>query len=196
MTAAQKEVAEAWGDLGPAMRNLPSDRWRRFVRALVSDERSFGVQSRAYRAAGFAGGQKTQAVNASRMVRDDRVIAAIAEEAKKVVRGVGYGDAVRALMHLVRNPDHREHGRALALLLERADPTVTRQETFITHRVEDADAEALEELRALRALDVTRQKLTEVFGGNYLPRLERLEAAAAGKAKVIDAVAVEVETDE
>ena len=185
---------KTWGELGPAMRALPNDRWRLFVMNLVTGKQGQGAQVNAYRAAGYGGTQKTQIVQAHRLSRDERVIAAIAEECRKLIR-VGHPEAVNALFAMIRDASHRDHARAVGMLLDRVDPVTVQQNIAVTHRHESPDQEALEELRALRALNVTREKLIEVFGGNYLPRLERLEAAASDKAKVIDAVAVEVEVE-
>jgi len=56
----------------------------------------------------------------------------------------------------------------------------------VTHRVTlSADEEMLEELKALRNLGTSREKMLEIFGGNMLPRLEQLEARKALSAKVI-----------
>jgi hypothetical protein len=81
-------------------------------------------------------------------------------------------------------------------LLDRVDPIIGRQQIEVAHRIIDPDQEGLEELRAMRALGVSREKLIETFGGNYLPRLERLEAAEMAKrsneAKVIDGEVIEV----
>jgi len=82
-------------------------------------------------------------------------------------------------------------------LLDRTDPIVTRHDMQVVHRIVDPDQEALEELKALRKLGTPREKLLEIYGPNGLDRIEALEAAElaqrAAKAKVIDAVAVEVE---
>jgi hypothetical protein len=133
---------------------------------------------------------------ASRLMRDDRMIAAIAEEARKLLRG-GAPDAVKALLNLVRDPEAKDHARGIAMVLARTDPEVQQHDLQVTHRVLDPDAEALEELRAARALGATREKLLELFGGNYLPRLERLEAAElelnSNRAKIIDGEVVEIE---
>ncbi len=112
---------------------------------------------------------------ALRLMRDDRILAAINEESKKIVRG-GAPEAAKALLNLVRDPEHKDHARAIAMMLSRTDPEITRQEMQITHRVLDPDQEALEELHALRSLGTSHEKLLELFGGNGLARLERLEA--------------------
>ena len=85
---------------------------------------------------------------------------------------VGAPEAVKALQNVVRNPEHPGHIRAISMLLDRADPVESRQLVEVTHRTIDPDQEAIEELRAMRALGVSREKLAEVFGGNFLPKLE------------------------
>ena len=187
---------ETWGELGPAMRALPNERWRNFVRHLVADPKH-GAITRAARAAGW-GKSNTKAQTLSKqawaMSRDERVIAAIAEESRKVIR-VGHPEAVAALFSVIRDPQHRDRMRAVAAVLDRCDPVVTRHSVDVTHRHEDPDRAALEELKALRQLGATRDKLLELFGPNGLDRLEALEAVEnaqrATAAKVIEHDATE-----
>jgi hypothetical protein len=193
MTASRRAVTrrkEDWGQLGPAMRALPNDRWRDFVRALVT-QAGHGALTNAARAAGFGKNSKgaTLAKFAHNLSRDDRTIAAIAEESRKIVR-VGHPEAANALLDLIRNPAHKDHGRAVTALLDRVDPIVSRHDIEVTHKIVDPDHEALEELRALRQLGTPREKLIELFGHNGLGRIETLDAAdtarRAAEAKVID----------
>jgi hypothetical protein len=125
-----------------------------------------------------------------KLMRDDRIIAAIAEEARKLLRS-GAPEAVRAVLNGVRNPEHKDHGRFVMAVLDRSDPVETRQQIAVTHTIIDPDTEALEELRACLALKTPHEKLLEMFGGNRLPLLlEQLEAAdterRASKAKVVE----------
>ena len=69
------------------------------------------------------------------------------------------------------------------MMLDRSDPIETRQRIDLIHKTVDPDEEAIEELRALRALGTSRDKLLELFGGNGLARLEDLESS---RAKVIE----------
>ena len=198
-SAAIKRRDEIWGELGPAMRALPNNRWRAFIEFYLLEPPGHGAQTSAARRAGF-GHSRTTPLNmariASRLMRDDRMVAAIAEEARKIVRG-GAPEAAKALLNLVRNSEHKDHARGIAMVLARTDPEVQQHDLQVSHRIIDADQEALEELRAARALGATREKLIELFGGNYLPRLERLEAAETERnstsAKIIDGDAVEIE---
>jgi hypothetical protein len=183
---------QEWGQLGPAMKALPNDRWREFVYQLVVDS-GYGSLTRAAVAAGF--GKTSTKENLHRhawiLSRDERMIAAIAEESAKIVRVAGPA-AANALLNLVNDPTHREHGRAIALVLERTDPatSVSRSHVEVVHKIVDPDTEALEELRALRHLNTPREKLIELFGENGLHRLERLERAddlkRADTAKLIE----------
>ena len=194
MTAT--EQPENWGELGPAMRVL-NERQRLFVRALLLEKPGYGSATRAYRKAGYGKTSKaaTQSKEAHKMLRDDRIIAALAEEAKKVIRGIGHAEAVSALLNMVRSPDHRDHARAVDMIMRRVDPEVNKYTVDVTHRVDDPDREALEEIRALRKLGTARDKLLELYGPNGLDRLEALEAAdtarRAAQAKIVEGRVIE-----
>jgi len=135
---------------------------------------------------------------ASRLMRDERIVAAVQKESQKILRG-GAAEASKALLNLVRDPEHKDHARGIAMVLARTDPEITRHDLNVVHRVVDADQESLEELAALRQLGTPRPKLLELFGGNGLARLEKLEAAQAEQrataANVIEGEAIEEMTD-
>ena len=181
---------ETWGELGPAMKVL-NERQREFVRHLVTGKPGYGALTRAYKRAGYGKNSKaaTLSKEAHHMSRDERVIAAIAEESKKVIR-VAHPEAVAALLNMIRDPAHRDHARAVMGLLDRVDPVQTKHSIDVTHRTIDPDQEALEEMRAARKLGATRDKLLELYGANGLDRLEALEAVdnarRADAAKIIE----------
>jgi len=181
---------ETYGELGPAMKSL-NERQRAFVRFLVTEKPGYAALTRAYRKAGYGKNSKaaTLSKDAHHMSRDERVIAAIAEESRKVIR-VGHPEAVAALFAMIRDPSHRDHGRAVAAVIDRCDPAVTKHSVDVTHRTIDPDQEALEEMRAARKLGATREKLLELYGANGLDRLEALEAVdnarRADAAKIIE----------
>jgi hypothetical protein len=187
-----KAVApDTWGELGPAMRALPNERWREFVRHYVVGKPKRGAAA-AYRAAGL-GAESTplnQAREAHKLLRDDRIIQAVAEESKKHYR-VQIPAAVQAVHEIIADPGHRDRARVAMALIDRVDPLVTRHELGVTHRIIDPDQEALEELKAARQLGATRETLLQLFGPNGLDRLEALEAVELVKrsatAKVIKA---------
>jgi hypothetical protein len=185
-------VADEWGSLFEEMRALPNAKWRGFVEHYLLQEPGYGAATAAARAAGFGKANSsalTMAQIASRLLREPRVVAALAAECKKLLRA-GAPEATRALMALIRNPEHRDHGRAIGLVLARVDPEVAKHDINVVHRIADPDEEALEELSALWSLGTSRKKLIELFGGNGLARLEKLEAAdivrRSDAAKVIE----------
>jgi hypothetical protein len=200
---AKRRTRKDWGQLGPAMQALPNDQWRAYVYHLVTQRPGHGALTRAARAAGF--GKNSTPTNlaklAWRMSRDERLIAAVAEESKKVLR-LGHPEAVAAVLALVRNPKHRDHMRAVDAVLSRSDPieSHSRHNIEVLHRTIDPDREALEELRALRHLGTPREKLLTLFGHNGLDCIEALEAAdtsrRADSAKVIEGNVVEMEAAE
>jgi hypothetical protein len=184
-----------WGSYGPAMRNLPNSRWRSFVEFLLVEPGGPGAQTNAAIKAGFGGKKRTSMTKiASRMVRDIRVIAALEEEGRKIVRAGGAA-ASKALMGLVDNPEHKDHARAISMVLARTDPEILRHDMRIEHRVVDPDTEALEELRALRKLGTPRERLLELYGPNGLARIEQL-AKQAEATKVIEGEFTEVKDGE
>jgi hypothetical protein len=199
MTAALRKRQD-WGQLGPAMQALPNEKWRAFCYHMTTLKPGHGLLTRACRAAGF--GKNSTPTNlaklAWRLSHDERVIAAVAEESKKVIR-LGHPEAAAAVLNLIRNPRHRDHMRAVDAVLSRADPieSHSRHNIEVLHRTIDPDREALEELRALRHLGTPRETLLRLFGHNGLDRIEALEAAdtsrRADSAKVVEGKVVEME---
>lgn len=181
---------EVWGELGPAMKAL-NERQRDFVRHLVTGKPGYGSLTRAYKLAGYGKNSKgaTLSKEAHHLSRDERIIAAISEESKKVFR-VGHPEAVAAIFEIIRDKGHRDRVRAAMAVVERCDPAVSRHLVDVTHRTIDPDQEALEEMRAARKLGATRAKLLELYGANGLDRLEALEAVdnarRADAAKIIE----------
>jgi hypothetical protein len=180
-----------WGEYGPCMRALGA-RQRAFVEFLILEPPTVGAQTRAARRAGYGTGRTTPTIMAkisSRLVRNEKILAAINEEARKLLRAGGL-EATKALLALVHNPEHKDHARGIAMTLARTDPEIERHDFNVVHKMLDPDAEALEELRALRQLGTAHEKLLELFGGNGLARLEQLEAAdterRAATAKVVE----------
>ena len=195
---------EDLGQPGPAMRALPNDRWRLFVDTYIwetftnGNKDNYGAQAAAARKAGF-GSPRSKPITLAhigwRLLKDDRIVAAVAEESRKLLRA-GAPQAVKAVHDGILNPNHPSHAKFVSMLLDRTDPMESKQLVEVTHRTLDPEQEALEELRALRILETPRPKLIELFGSNGLDRLERLEAAdkvrRANEAKMIDAEVIEV----
>jgi hypothetical protein len=190
MTAIRSR--ETYGELGEAMRALPNEKWRDFVRYFLTGKPLRGAAD-AYRKAGFqACDTLNDARNAYQLLHDDRMQRALAEESRKHYRAAIPG-AVEAVKEILADPDHKDRARIAQGLLDRVDPLITRHEMGVTHRVLSADDEALEELRAARHLGASREKLLELFGGNYLPKLEQMEAQKAAAAKIVKGETIDAE---
>jgi hypothetical protein len=197
-TPLKQHAQEDWGQLGPAMKALPNDQWRTMALALVAGRSGHGRLAAAARKAGFAKGSTNSnlAKVAWKIAHDDRMIAAVAEESRKYLRG-SHPEAVAALLSMVRDKKHRDHARAAMAIVDRTDPVIGRQQIEVTHKIVDPDQEALEELRALRELGTPREKLLALFGHNGLDRIEALEAADTSRraetARVIEGKVVAME---
>ena len=112
---------------GPAMKALPTDRHRAFVRALYTVRPGFGARVKAAKLAGFGcqhSTPQTMATIASRLSHDERVLAAIAEEDQKFIRSSA-SRAIGALSRLIENPNAKDHVRGIAMILDRTMPVET-----------------------------------------------------------------------
>jgi hypothetical protein len=112
---------------GPAMLALPTDRHRDFVRALYQVKSGHGSGSKAARLAGWgtpSSSAQTLATIASRLMHDERVLAAISEMDRQRIRGIA-PRAISALERLVENPRHKDHARGIAMVLDREHPAET-----------------------------------------------------------------------
>jgi hypothetical protein len=134
MTEPRSDLAqiEPEGGWGEKMKLLPNDRWRLFVSALFDAPRKGGLLW-AIKTAGFVSNDASLQVVASRMVRDERVAEAIEEEARRRFRLLPVF-AIPALERLIKDPEHKDHGRAVSMLLERFLPV----QTGVTVTVQDS----------------------------------------------------------
>jgi hypothetical protein len=155
---------------GPAMKALPNDRWRAFVRALYQVRPGHGAQVRACKLAGFGtetSTPETMAVLASRLAHDERVQAALYEEDQKHIRASA-PRAIRALSTLIENPSSRDHARGIAMVLDRVHPAETTHTVKVEHEASSSmklTAQVFERIMELAAranvapmIDVTPQK--------------------------------------
>jgi hypothetical protein len=149
---------------GPAMKALPSDRHRAFVRALYTVRPGHGAQVKAATLAGFGTAESkpaSMATIASRLAHDERVLEAIAEEDKKYIRSRA-PRALSALGRLIEDPRHKDHARGIAMVLDRTAPVETQHTVKVQHDASErlvATASVLKRIADLAAragLDVDR----------------------------------------
>lgn len=116
-------VASDMHELGPAMRPLTLKQ-RRYVLALFEAPKKYGRGVFAAERAGYAASSRGNlSVIASQLSADPRVQAAIAEVSQQRLTILG-PLAVHALEKLLENPKHRDHGRALGMVMDRVAPAL------------------------------------------------------------------------
>lgn len=120
---------------GPAMAVL-NDKQRLFVRGLFElPGGKHGAATRSARAAGY--GSPTSSAGsfasiASRLCSDPKIQEAIQEETRKYVTTFG-PHAVRALKNLLGTPAHKDHGRAVGILMDRIAPIESTHTVKVQH---------------------------------------------------------------
>jgi hypothetical protein len=128
---------------GPKMSALPEKR-RALVCALFDDDapaKGDGLLVYAARKAGYGtptSSTKSLGVIAGRIIHDDDVQEAIKEHSQRVMRAIP-PEAIRALKNLIADPKHRDHARAIAMVLDRTDPL----QTIATVKIQDERPEAI-----------------------------------------------------
>jgi hypothetical protein len=124
------------------------------------------------------------------LIHDEKIQAAIYEQDQVHIRASA-PRAVRALSNLIEDPTAKDHARGIGMVLDRVHPMETRHVVDVVHHV-DHDAEAIAQLRMLKSLEVSREKLIEVFGFTGLPRYERMLALEDGRKQIVEATATEI----
>lgn len=193
-----KQLAQFSPVMGPALASLPSEKQRSFVDALFQVPPGHGAMAAAARMAGYQGDPHSITATANRLMRDPRIQAAITEETKRRMRGLG-PSAVSAISGILGNTLHRDQLKAALAVINKIDPDITRVqgEVHHTHEIVDHTAEAIAQLRTLQSLGVAEEKLIELFGINGLERYRKMLAAedaakAAREANTVDAEYVEL----
>jgi phage terminase small subunit len=143
-TAARKQPKEKRRELAPlepvdasygaAMAQL-NERQRLFVRALFESPKKHGAAVFAARAAAYGtptSSAQSMASIASRLCSDPKIQDAIQEESRKYVTTLG-PMAVRALKNLLGATAHKDHGRAVGILMERIAPVESTHTVRVTH---------------------------------------------------------------
>jgi hypothetical protein len=122
--------------LGPAMRKLPSDRWRAaaVARFMVKPGRTpGGGNTAACRVAGFGdttpGSMK---VTAHRVFHDPRMLAALDELGREFLRG-GVPDALAVVYEIMGDERHKDRLKAAQVIINYAHPVQTAHHVTVEH---------------------------------------------------------------
>ena len=184
---ATVEETEHWG---PAMA-VCSPMQRTFVMALMETKPGYGALTAAARTAGYGNREgtstpKTMSVIAQRLMNNDKVIAAIAEMTKKMIRSEALA-SVQTVREIRDDITHKDRLKAAMVFIERVDPVETKHNVEVTHKVVNHDQEAVDTLRHMKAIGATPAMLEAHFGFTGLSRYERLLALEdAAKGDVIE----------
>jgi hypothetical protein len=122
---------------GPAMKALPTDRHRAFIRAMYQVKPGHGAAVRAAKLAGFGTPQsspQSMATIASRLTHDERVQAVFSEQDQLFIRASA-PRAIRALSALIENPKAKDHARGISMILDRTMPIETIHNVKVEHDV-------------------------------------------------------------
>jgi hypothetical protein len=117
---------------GPAMLALP-ERRRRFVEAMFEVRPGRGAPVRAARRVGYGTPTSTMnamAVIAHRLAHDPRIQEAMFEIGRARLHALA-PQALFAVARLIENPGHRDHARALGIVLDRTHMIETRHEVLV-----------------------------------------------------------------
>ncbi|MCW2219509.1 phage terminase small subunit [Bradyrhizobium japonicum] len=108
---------------GPAMVAL-SEKQRAFVHALFLAPKTHGSRTFAARAAGYGtatSSRQSLSQMGHQLCADPKIQAAIAEVSTSYLTTLG-PPAVRALRKLLDDPRHKDHGRAIGIVIDRVTP--------------------------------------------------------------------------
>jgi phage terminase small subunit len=178
--------------MSPELAALPTAKMRAFVDCLFEQDGGGKLlkPTAAARASGYAGDSHQLNSIAQRLVKDPRITAAIKAETQRRIRNLG-PDALAALTHIMGDWTHKDRLKAVNVVLERVDPVAQKIDVQHTHVV-DHTKTALEHLKRLKDLGVSREVLVREFGEIGLARWEGMLAQEQTAPQVIDAEFTEV----
>jgi len=176
---------------------LCTERERLFVFHYVELGGSIGCGAKAAKLAGYSQHLGTSRVRAHMLLRRQRVLDALDEVGRQAFRALMV-PAVMAAGRLIQDRKAKGHVAAVFSTLSRlgivertgVDVAVSG-EVLVSHT-----EQAVESLRILKDLGVSREKLEEMYGYSGLERYEGLLAKRAGGMKQIEGEVVSRETSE
>lgn len=196
--SAARDLVEQKDEWPIELQELQSNRERTFVIEFV---RNGGHGSQACRDAGFGDANSDAAYYAKTAYRlvhtTPRVHDAIVAYSRRFARTLT-PKALRVLSEQLDDPGHPPaRMRAVALVLDRADPPVQRVEGEVrhTHEVVDHTREAVKQYRLFVTEGRSDQFLIEWFGPNGIDRIRRLVAAEEAQANVLEGEFTEIKND-
>jgi phage terminase small subunit len=149
-----------------------SPKERIFVDRYLALSGKRGAGKQAAEAAGYPA--SWSAIAAHRLLRRPRVMRAIEEESKRLVRALG-PQAIKVIKEILDDREHKDRLKAARTVLERIDPAfVGFQHQHHVEVVESGVETALKILRIMRELQVPIEVQRERLGPNLFPQLEAM----------------------
>lgn len=177
-------------DIGPAMKALPNDRWRRFVLAMF-ELGDLGYYKAAIEA-GVTGTPGAVKVTAYRMAHDPRVQEAFHEEASRRL-GAGKIVATHNLLKIASNPMHKDQLRAITAILDRTGLHATTEHKVQVNNKSETDEAMIARIKELA--DKMGLDQTKLLGHNP-PAIAPPKPEEARKAEaVVEGEFTEVEPE-
>ena len=133
-----------------------------------------GAGTKAAQLAGYSA--SWSAIAAHRMLRRPRVMRAIEEESKRLVRALG-PQAIKVIKEILDDREHKDRLKAARTVLERIDPAYlgVQHQHRVDVAVEPSGVEtALHMLQIMRELQVPIEVQRERLGINLFPELEAM----------------------
>jgi hypothetical protein len=170
-------------EMGPAMRALPP-RWREAVTALFATS---GDRTKALRLCGYkADNKKSLYVQACRLFADDRVRAAIREEAAKQI-DIAEPEMLGTTLGILRDRAEKasDRLRAVSMIWDRSNPVISKHKLEVEHHITDAERD-VRHWHALKKIGAPPEAFLARFGPNGLPRVEALVLAEEAQRRGIN----------
>lgn len=141
-------MAESQPEYGPMMKQLPNDRWRRFVECVM--EQGHRDATKASRDAGFEGTAESMRTRGCNMMKDERILRAIHEEGTRRLKGTMLALAQNVHRELLDNPqtDPAVRLKGVQMVYDRAGLHAT-SEVKHTHEHIASDGDLLSKIARL-----------------------------------------------
>jgi len=187
---ARHITGEPVPEYGPAMRAI-HPRWQRAVTALFA---TAGDRTKALAMAGYEAKRDSLHVMASRIFADDRVRAAVREEANKFLE-IAEPEMISTTLHILRDPKERasDRLRAIEMIWNRSNPVVTKHKLEVEHHL-NSDERDVQHYRALKRLGAPQDAFIARFGPHGIARVEAM--ILAEDTKRIAATTIDAEFEE
>jgi hypothetical protein len=191
MTRNDVDIArEPEPEYGPAMRALPSPKWRRAVEFVFLTN---GDMTKAIELAGYRGKRESLRVMACRIFADNRMRAAIKEECNKRI-DITEPELLLTAMEVFRNPGEKaaDRLRAVAMVWDRANPVMTKHKIEVEHHL-SSDERDIQHYRAMKKIGAASEAFLARFGPNGLARVEAMIALEDSKLREIEGQTIEAD---